>query len=96
MLSDESRVHTHHRDAGAVGKAVHLNEPAMEEHYSILRLARMWGIGRETIRLLVKDEPGVLAIRLGRKQRHTRYSVPASVAIRIHTRLRRRERDGDT
>jgi hypothetical protein len=36
---------------------------------------------------LVKDEPDVIKIRCGRKQRHTTYSVPASVAARIHTRL---------
>jgi hypothetical protein len=29
----------------------------------------------------------VIKVRLGRKQAHTTYSVPESVAIRIHTRL---------
>ena len=39
------------------------------------------------MRLLVKDEQGVIRIRLGRKRSHTIYSVPESVAVRIHTRL---------
>jgi hypothetical protein len=44
-------------------------------------------MGRETVRKLVKDEPGVIKIRLGRKQANSTYSVPESVARRIHTRL---------
>jgi hypothetical protein len=44
-------------------------------------------MGRETVRKLVKDEPGVICIRLGKKKTNTTYSVPESVARRIHTRL---------
>ena len=62
-------------------------DPAFERHYRIGDLAEMWQLGRETVRLLVKDERGVIKIRLGRKKAHTIYSVPESVAIRIHTRL---------
>jgi hypothetical protein len=58
-----------------------------EKHYRVSDLARMWSLGRETVRLLVKDDPGVLKLRMGRKKAHTVYSVPESVAARIHTRL---------
>jgi hypothetical protein len=58
-----------------------------ERHYRIGELAELWGLGRETVRLLVKNDPGVLKIRMGRKKKHTFYSVPASAAERIHTRL---------
>ena len=61
--------------------------PTFERHYRIGELAKMWNLGRETVRLLVKDEPGVIKIRLGRKKSHTIYSVPESVAERIHTHL---------
>src|SRR4249919_108110 len=64
-----------------------LRHPAFERHYRIGELAETWQLGRETVRLLVKDEPGVIRIRLGRKKAHTSYSVPESVAVRIHTRL---------
>jgi hypothetical protein len=64
-----------------------LERPAFERHYRIGELAEMWKLGRETVRLLVKDEQGVIKIRLGRKRAHTIYSVPESVAVRIHTRL---------
>lgn len=60
---------------------------AFEKHYRIGELARIWSLGRESVRKLVKDEPGVIKIRLGRKKAHTVYSVPESVAQRIHTRL---------
>lgn len=58
-----------------------------EVHYSVADLAKQWRLGRETVRLLVKDEPGVVKIRLGRQKALTRYSVPESVARRVHTRL---------
>ena len=61
--------------------------PAFERHYRIGELAEMWKLGRETVRLLIKDEVGVIKIRLGRKKVQTAYSVPESVARRIHTRL---------
>ena len=58
-----------------------------EKHYRISDLARLWGLGRETVRKLVKDDPGVVKIRMGRKKAHTIYSIPESAARRIHTRL---------
>ena len=58
-----------------------------EKHYRISDLARLWGLGRETVRKLIKDDPGVIKIRMGRKKAHTIYSVPESAAHRIHTRL---------
>lgn len=64
-----------------------VEQTVFERHYRIGELAEMWNLGRETIRLLVKDEEGVIKIRLGRKKSHTIYSVPESVAVRIHTRL---------
>ncbi|WP_348261051.1 hypothetical protein P8935_14705 [Telmatobacter sp. DSM 110680] len=58
-----------------------------EKHYRVSELAGLWGLGRETVRKIVKDEPGVIKIKQGRKKAHTTYSVPESVARRIHTRL---------
>ena len=58
-----------------------------ERHYRVGDLASLWGLRRETVRKLVKDDPGVIKIRMGRKKAHTFYSVPESAARRIHTRL---------
>jgi hypothetical protein len=62
-------------------------DTTFERHFSIADLVTLWRIGRETVRLLVKDEPGVCKIQLGKKKSMCRYSVPESVARRIHTRL---------
>lgn len=62
-------------------------DSTFERHYSIGDLAKQWRLGRETVRLLVKDEPDVLKIRLGRRKAMTRYSVPESAARRIHATL---------
>ena len=62
-------------------------DTTFETHYTISDLAKQWRLGRETVRLLVKDEPGVLRICLGHRKTMTRYSVPESVARRVHTRL---------
>jgi hypothetical protein len=58
-----------------------------ERHYRVGELAKLWSLGRETVRKLVKDDPGVIKIRMGRKKSHTVYSVPEPPAQRIHTRL---------
>jgi hypothetical protein len=62
-------------------------DTTFEAHYTIGDLSKQWRISRETVRLLVKDEPGVVKIRMGRRKAMTRYSVPESVARRVHTRL---------
>ncbi len=58
-----------------------------EEHFSVNQLAEQWKMSRETVRKLVKDERDVVRIRLGRKKSNATYSIPRSVAVRIHTRL---------
>ena len=67
--------------------ALFVENTSFERHYRIGELARLWSLGRETVRKLVKDDPGVIKIRMGRKKAHTIYSVPESAARRIHTRL---------
>jgi len=62
-------------------------DTTFEVHYTIGDLSKRWRIGRETVRLLVKDEPGVVKIRMGRRKAMARYSVPESVARRVHTKL---------
>jgi hypothetical protein len=64
-----------------------VEKTTFEKHYRISHLARLWGLGRETVRKLVKDDPGVIKIRMGRKKTHTIYSIPESAAHRIHTLL---------
>jgi hypothetical protein len=58
-----------------------------EAHYRIADVVTLWGFGRETVRQLIKDEPGVLKFALGPKGAHSTYSVPDSVLKRVHNRL---------
>ncbi len=58
-----------------------------EEHYRIADVVSLWGLGRETVRQLIKDEPGVLKLALGCKGAHLTYSIPDSILKRIHNRL---------
>lgn len=63
------------------------NDTTFERHYSIAELAAMWKLSRETVRQVVKNETGVLKVRQGLTKSKTRYSIPESVARRIHTKL---------
>jgi hypothetical protein len=54
-------------------------DDTFEKHYRIGDLAEIWSLGRETIRNILVDEPGVIKVRMGRRKTHTTYSVPASV-----------------
>jgi hypothetical protein len=64
-----------------------VDKTTFEKHYRISDLVRLWGLGRETVRRLVKDDPGVIKVRMGQKKAHTIYSIPESAAHRIHTLL---------
>src|ERR1039458_5256851 len=59
-----------------------------EWHSEIHDLVKLWGFSRETVRQMVKDDPGVVKIRFGRKKSHTRYRIPESAAKRIHSRAK--------
>ena len=52
-----------------------------ERHCRVSELAKLWSLGRETVRNLVKEDPGVLKLHRGPKGKHTTYAVPESAAI---------------
>src|SRR5438477_1146711 len=56
-------------------------DSTFEAHYSIGDLAKQWRLRRETVRLLVKDEPGVGKVPMGqRKASHSIASLNQSRA----------------
>jgi hypothetical protein len=63
-----------------------LPDSTFEDHFSLADLAKQWRISRSSVRLMILDEPGIIRISLG-KTSMTRYSIPASVARRVHSRL---------
>jgi hypothetical protein len=79
--SQESRKPPQHAPNDAVTQQDKWPRPTTIRHSSVItrigELARLWGLGRETVRKLVKDDPGVLKIRVGKKRAHTFYSIPS-------------------
>jgi hypothetical protein len=72
-------------DSGLKGDL--MTDTTFEMHYRISDLVSQWGLGRETLRKLLQNEPGVVKVRLGEKKKNTTYYVPQSVAQRVHTKL---------
>jgi hypothetical protein len=64
-----------------------IDESAHDKHWKVGEVSKAWNLGRETIRRLFKDEPGVIKIQMGRKKAHVFYSIPDSVLRRVHNRL---------
>jgi hypothetical protein len=62
-------------------------DATFEPHFTITQLHKTWGVGRETVRKLIREESGVVKIQLGKKKANVTYTVPESVARRIHNRL---------
>ena len=70
--------------------------PALQQHYTVQQLAKLWGRDECTIRRMFQDEPGVLKVSMPKlvKRRSKRapkvfLSIPASVAVRVHDRQSR-------
>lgn len=47
-----------------------MNDETVEKHYRIAELAAIWNLSSERVRLLVKDEPDVIALKSGKKRAH--------------------------
>ena len=62
---------------------------ALEPHYTLAEIARMWKLSLSTVLRLFREEPGVLRIGNTNSKKREKVSIriPASVAIRVHERL---------
>ena len=58
-----------------------------EKHFDLKQVAALLRVGPEMARRLVKDEPGVICIRVGPKKARTTYVTPESVLRRIYNRM---------
>jgi hypothetical protein len=78
----------------AWGKPTHIEtsylvKEATEDHFTPDSLADKWGVSAETVRIIFRNEPGVLRITqpgLG-KRKYVLLRIPESVAVRVHKRL---------
>ena len=63
---------------------------AVEMHFQIPHIAKLWGFSEDAVRELFRNEPGVLCIvRPGhsKKRRYVSMRIPESVLNRVHRRL---------
>jgi hypothetical protein len=63
---------------------------ALEKHYSVAELAKLWELSERTIRRIFSSEPGALQLMHEESRFKRGYStlrVPESVVQRVHRRL---------
>jgi hypothetical protein len=63
---------------------------ALEKHYSVPELAKIWFLSENTVRRIFLDEPGVLKLahkETRYKRRYTTLRIPERIAQRVHRRL---------
>lgn len=63
---------------------------ALERHYSLHEVARLWGISREYARRLFRGRPGVLHLRrpgASKRREYVTLRIPASVLQEVHREL---------
>ena len=65
---------------------------ALETHYSVSEVAKLWHLSEDTIRRIFRDVPGVLKLgapeRL-RKRGYVLLRIPESVLQAVHAALRK-------
>jgi len=61
----------------------------LQKHYRVKELAALWGLSRNTIIKYFATEEGVLRVFSNSgKRKYTVLSIPDSVVLRVHERLR--------
>jgi transcriptional regulator GlxA family with amidase domain len=71
---------------GSVGAS----DPALERHYSVYELTKLWGLSERTVRRIFSEEPGV--VKWGSEERRYKRAyvtlrIPETVVQRVHRRL---------
>ena len=67
-----------------------LQVPALEKHYSVTEIAKLWGLSENTIRRMFMGEPGVVewgGEETRFKRAYKTMRIPESVLQRVHRRL---------
>jgi hypothetical protein len=66
-----------------------LSDPALERHYSVIEVAKLWGLSENTIRRMFTGEPGVVewgSEESRFKRAYKTMRIPESVLQRVHRR----------
>lgn len=65
---------------------------ALEKHFTITEVSKLWQLSEDTIRKIFRDEPGVLKIGSAEKRFKRGYVVlriPETVLQKVHAGLRK-------
>jgi hypothetical protein len=63
---------------------------AVEKHYTVAQLSRMWVFSESTIRRLFTKEPGVIKLShqpTNKRRGYTSIRIPERIAERVHRRM---------
>jgi hypothetical protein len=79
------------RRSAAVSSSAAFDDGAFERHYSVEELTDLWRMSDDFIRRLFLHEPGVIIFYRQEpgKRVYRTLRIPASVALRVHRRLRK-------
>jgi hypothetical protein len=86
----ELQLETAYGATNAVDRQATLYSPALERHYTVAQLAKLWFFSENTIRRLFSKEPGVVKIahpRTRSKRGYTSIRIPERIAQRVHSRM---------
>lgn len=86
----ELQVESAHVAANGVERPATLSFPAMERHYTVAELSKLWYFSENTIRRLFVKEPGVIKIahpQTKLKRGYISMRIPERIAQRVHRRL---------
>ena len=65
-------------------------DPALEKHYSVMEVAKLWSLSENTVRRMFMGEPGVVewgGEETRFKRAYKTMRIPESVLQRVHRRL---------
>lgn len=65
-------------------------DPALEKHYSVLEVAKLWSLSENTVRRMFTGEPGVVEWGCEEtrfKRAYKTMRIPESILQRVHRRL---------
>jgi hypothetical protein len=84
--------HQHSADTPArVPQQSTARDIALERHYTVPEISKLWHLDKNTVRRLFADEPGIVCFGSDERRHRRRYMsfrVPESVVLRVHRKLR--------
>jgi hypothetical protein len=63
---------------------------AIEKHYSVIEISKLWRLCPDSVRAIFLDVPGVIRInrpKTRKKRKYVSVRIPESVMQRVHTNI---------